>query len=331
MPLSFANWKTSPSLHQIPFSYQLQTDQVLGNRYLPPTITQSPQCDGVHVDRALFNKNVVGGDPSFISGQVDDSGNIVLNAGDAQSIWKGAEVEIYASNFASTKTNKRLGKILVSKTTVSKSILQKETSFQPPAHFYAKLTQPHPEEKISIYCADMQKLEVLLKTPIHHLAGSRIICVGKEGNPDIVLSFEGDTVIFERKDKLLSAPIRNCIPVTVLSVDGPMHVLQSAARFVYYLNKRNPSKHCIKSDMIPMDFHQLNEELDVSFDTIFIPGPNLNKEGLATVIIKGNGVGCVIDGDEDFGLTIYNETKLHLHPYLFAFDSDLSISEHCRV
>jgi hypothetical protein len=273
----------------------------------------------------------VGGDASFISGQVDDSGNIVLNAGDAQSIWKGAEVKIYASNFASTKTNKCLGKMFVSKTTASKSILQKETSFQPPAHFYAKLTQPHPDEKISIYCADLQKLEDLLKTPIRHLAGSRIICVGKKENPDIVLSFEGDTVIFERKDKLLSAPIRNCIPVTVFSVDGPMDVLQSAAHFVYYLNKTNPSKHCIKSDMIPMDFHQLNEELDVSFDTILIPGPNLNKDGLATVIIKGNGVGCVIDGDEDFGLTIYNETKLHLHPYLFAFDSNLSISEHCRV
>jgi hypothetical protein len=56
----------------------------------------------------------------------------------------------------------------------------------------------------------MRKLEDLLKTPIRHLAGSRIICVGKEENPDIVLSFEGDTIIFERKDKLLSAPIRNC-------------------------------------------------------------------------------------------------------------------------
>jgi hypothetical protein len=190
---------------------------------------------------------------------------------------ESAEVKIYASNFASTKTNKRLGKMLVSKTTASKSIPKKETSFQPPAHFYAKLTKPHPDEKISIYCADMQKLEDLLKTPIRHLAGSRIICVGKEENPDIVLSFEGDTVMLERKDKLLSAPF---VIITVLSVDGPMHVLQSAAHFVYYLNKMNPSKHCIKPDMIPMDFHQLNEELDVSFDMIIIPGPNLDKDSL---------------------------------------------------
>jgi hypothetical protein len=262
---------------------------------------------------------------------VDDSGNIILNAGDAQSIWKGAEVKIYASNFASTETNKRLGTMLVSKTTASKSTLQKRTSFQPPAHFYAKLTQPHPDEKISIYCADVQSLEDLLKTPIRHLADSGIVCVGKDDNPDIVLSFECDTVIFERKDKLLSAPIRSCIPATVLSVDRPMHVLQAAAHFVYHLNKTNLSKHCIKPDMIPMDFHQLNEELDESFDTIMIRGPNLNKDGLATVTIKGKAVKCVINGDEDFGLTIHNKTKLHLHPYLFAFDSDLSISEHCRV
>jgi hypothetical protein len=115
---------------------------------------QTPYCDGIHVNRILFDAHATGLDLSFISGQleVSDDGNIILNAGDAQGIWKGAEVEIYDSNIVSTKTHASLGIMMaVSVITPSKSILEKKTIFKAPGNFYAKPTQRHPDEKITIY------------------------------------------------------------------------------------------------------------------------------------------------------------------------------------
>jgi len=262
---------------------------------------------------------------------VDDDGNIVLNAGDAQSIWKGAQVELYASNYASHAANKLLGTTVVSDIVASKSTLKKNSAFQPPRHFYAKLTQRHPNEKISVYCTEMEKLEAHLNTAIHDLAALGIVCVGKD-SADIALSFEGETVIFERKKNVLFGPVRMRIPYTVLSANGLLHILQAAAHFIYHLNKTNSSKRSILPDMISMDFHKLEEDYDESFRINRTPGPNLIENGLATITIKGKEIDGAIEGDEMFGLTIHNNTELFLHPYIFCFDSsDLSIRNYCTV
>ena len=259
---------------------------------------------------------------------MNDDGNIVLNAGDAQSIWKGAQVEVYASNCPSTETNKALGSTVVSHTLASKSILETSTAFQLPPHFYAKLTQRHPDEKLFVYCREMEKLEAHLNTRIPDLAALGIVCVGKGDSPDVALSFEGEEVIFEKKEHILSRPVRRCIPPDILSTKGLLHILQATSRFIYHLNRANLSKRSILPDVIPMDFHKLEEDYDVFFHTIRIPGPNLMENGLATITIKGKEVDGRIEGDEIFGFTIHNNTELLLHPYLFCFDSsDLSISK----
>jgi hypothetical protein len=96
-----------------------------------------------------------------------------------------------------------------------------------------------------------------------------------------------------------------------------------------------------------MDFHQLNEELDVSFDTIMISGPNLDKDSLATVIIKGNKVGCVIDRmrilvllsttrpNSTFIRTSLRLTPIYLSVSIAEFDHylcfDMTIPDLCQL
>jgi hypothetical protein len=259
---------------------------------------------------------------------VGDNGNVVLNAGDAQSIWAGAQVEIYTSNFASTEANKLLGCMLVSDTTASKSVLKKSTAFELPLHFYAKLMQRHPGEKVSVYCREAEKLEAYLKTGIPDLAALGIVCGEKEDSADVALSFEGETAILKWKEQSLSKPAHGRIPRTITSANELLHILQATARFNYHLHRNNTSKRSILPDVIPMDFHKLEEDYDVFFHTIRIPGPNLMENGLATITIKGKEIDGAIEGDEMFGFTIHNNTELLLHPYLFCFDSsDLSISK----
>jgi hypothetical protein len=156
--------------------------------------------------------------------------------------------------------------------------------------------------------------------------------VGKDDSPDVALSFEGEKVIFEKKEHILSRPVRRCIPPDILSAKGLLHILQATAHFIYHLNKTNSSQRSILPDVIPMHFHKLEEDYDKYFRRTRTRGPNLMENGLATITIKGKEVDGAIAGDEKFGFTILNNTDLPLHPYLFCFDSsNLSISKYCTL
>jgi hypothetical protein len=261
---------------------------------------------------------------------VEKDGKIILNAGDAQSIWKGAQMEIYSSNFAST-TNVPLGVVIVSDIAASKSTLGTAT-FELPSHFYAKLTQRHPDEKITVYCNEMEKLVACLNTQSPELTALGVVIVEKEDDADANVLFEGEGVFLETKEKPLSSHIRRRIPDNIILADVLLHILQAVVRFNFHLKKTNSSKRGILPDKIPMEFHQLEEDYDDLFQDIRKPGPNLIENGLATVTVKGQEIDGVTNGEVDFGFTIHNKTALLLHPYLFAFDSsDLSISKYYTV
>ncbi|TDL18810.1 hypothetical protein BD410DRAFT_792791 [Rickenella mellea] len=296
--------------------------------HIPAGPPQTPHCYGRYIGRRVFNENANGADPSFALGYTKDDGTIILDAGDIHGVQPSSKYSIYKSNIPSGPSNILLGFFIVQSITPTASVLVPASdtpSLDIPSRFFAKDTNYGTREPVRVYCNDRERLEsILLKAlqreHIPSLETSGIAFVGNAEFADLSVSFEGNQVVYCRKEGIETAFVGSRLKRTtqVDNAEGVFAVLRAYAKFNFHLNTTNISIHPISNDKITMELQRLEGEWSPEYKWVVTPaGSNL---------IGNDQVDVVVDSNTLFGVTIHNHTDSPLYPYLFYFDgSDFGI------
>lgn len=289
---------------------------------MPPW--QTPHCEGQGVYRQLFNNRAPGADSSFILAKLEETSkkawNIILEAGAAQGITVGSRMAVHASNLLETAgtPNPRLGYLTVTSVGPFTCVLEVPPDtkrFPIPPLFYC-LIEYRASQKIALYCEDRLWLESLFPPETHNQLTMTI--VDDVQSCDLQLTVIGEKVYFDRHNVLVTPHIGTRIPHTIDADDKSAiwNVVKSSLHFYYHLIRTGSDDF----RNVWMELKKLKDELSEDFDRVYTPiGKNLIEVEPATI---------VVDESACLGLTIFNQTNLHLYPYLFYFDpTDLTIIE----
>lgn len=149
---------------------------------------QNPSCDGVNTNRLLFSIYTKTGSVPFISGQKGNDGKIILNAGQAQGIWKDAPFAIHATLNPSLEANPQLLDMYATGVMEAKSVLSLRQSHAShvPNQFFARLLEYQTNRPLYVYC----------KAKLPDLSAIGITSSQTSDNADIIISFEGHLVSY---------------------------------------------------------------------------------------------------------------------------------------
>jgi hypothetical protein len=287
---------------------------------------QNPHCEGLHVDRRLFNARAKGANPLLFRGyRNDDGNNFTLAAGDSLGIMANTKVAVYESNLADDE-DAPLGHLLVSKVESEKSTLTSiaEATFNVPPLFYAKEANFNLRQRLRVFSNVQSHWGPALRKAAANSQQSGLELVHNPKAADLCISLKEDKIVFDRQDQLVSKYLGSRFPHS-LSVhysdsDDAVRVLKCAARFKYHL------EHVGRSfDGVRMELHKLKalEGQDK------IPGPKKIYKPTGHNILTSEPARVIIDKSFYYGLTIFNNTPIDFYPSVFFFDpSDLSIREH---
>ncbi|KDR77353.1 hypothetical protein GALMADRAFT_66422 [Galerina marginata CBS 339.88] len=280
---------------------------------------QTPHCEGEGIYWRLFNNRVSGADPSFILTKRVKDGPITLEAGSAQGITVGSRFAVHRTNLMDTPIlrNPCLGHLVVTSVdTFSSRLSVAPTSgkIRLPWLFYCKLFQRANVKSISLYSADRPWLESIF--PQDSRTELSVTIVNNVQACDLEINVIDGKVCFDRHNHLVTHIIGSRLrhTVDVDDVDTIRAVVKGSLHFYYHLTR--PAPYTFQA--VRMELKELKEELNEEFDVVFKPfGKNLIAEKPATI---------VVDENAQLGMTICNNSKQTLYPYLFYFDpTDLTI------
>jgi hypothetical protein len=305
--------------------------------YVTFAFSQNPQCEGVHIDRTVFDAQA----PSIrhILYQVkteNDDGNIILEAGEAHGITDDAQFTIYEDLDMRSKI---LGTLTAHNCGAFTSKL-KPTDGDTPFHLdkpaYALQTRIGVQEDIRVYIEQNKQLDPLRRQVFDSMnegrnSGRRTILLVSEKNvADLILTIDKNEVIFELSDPFCRAYGLTHMPFrTVLEIDTIFSILTAAAHFYWHLGRSGDNTSDTKfAQLLDIQCFKL-EESDTELDDDLLPlikpvGQNLvNSDSIVDIDVEDNGA---------YGFKIVNKSQTNLYVSLFYFDmSDLSISKYSLV
>jgi hypothetical protein len=178
------------------------------------------------------------------------------------------------------------------------------------SYFYAKRTVHGPHNEIKIYCARSDWLDSILRRDGFKDAIGAVL-VDSVVDADIRVIIEQDRVFFERQaDDLITPYIGQRLPgwVHVKDVNKIAHVLKCAIQF-----RRHLARKATDEKFVEMELNYLNKpkNKDSRFTILTPLKPNLLKKDRAVIIV---------DEEDEFALTLHNQTDRSWYPYLFYFD-----------
>jgi hypothetical protein len=196
-------------------------------------------CYGQNVDRLLFNPAAGEAYHAFISGYTRKDGKIVLAAGSAHGVQRGATYGIYASNLKGTE-NKVLGHLVVqSVVTDTSAILEEGGTFSLPVIFYA--VEAHsPYQTVDIFFSDDSPHNTMIKSS----PSSKEVGESKKAN--ITLKFDNDVSLLWNgvmNDNERVRETDHATSITISKEADKSHILTvvgKAARFTYHVSRTSP-------------------------------------------------------------------------------------------
>ena len=289
-------------------------------KQLPPLTNQNPQCSGKNKHRALFGglaNRLTLLELSTLGGKYR------TEAGEIHGVVPGTPFAIYALS-DSTSTSSEIGFLEADTVSPFHCTLRQRV-------MYKNFTIPAMARAVMLdWRPDADALKVFIEPP--HDSGVKSIkgifsLVNHSDSPDLmILSTRGGTWRFERLDPIISK--YGHVLDGISPVPGPslLNVLKGVSHFNFHLSRRN-TKQPLKYP-VQVVFHRLTQSNPDQFteETIYMPdGVNsisLTPDCETTVFATSEA-----DGDCAFhGLSITNNSKRHLFPYLVYFDpSDYSI------
>ena len=258
--------------------------------------------------RTLFGH---AGREGYFRGTVTNGGDIILYIGAIPSIEQGMWIEVYDEDHA------RLGFLQVQLIDANGFAIAPPASFTIPQSFYAKLAP-----NLSVYCEETHRelFQGILRKGLNSPTEITTGVTGVIDEADMEVSFQDDAIVLSRglRDPIRRHDIRE-YPTTIIPDNTALilNVLRAAAHFKFHLESASNPLNLVQIEMAKIKF-QWTEDAQL----IRVRGSNILANNIANV---------VVNKDDRYGLTIRNETDLPLFPYVFYFDSDLSICEAISV
>ncbi|KAF9555689.1 hypothetical protein CPC08DRAFT_820895 [Agrocybe pediades] len=284
-----------------------------------PGTRQIPHCISNRTYGSVFIGHGDEGDPSFVVTLVEDGQCSIVRAGSAEGIKAGSIWSIHKTNLADSQKNPALGQLEVIKVELFSSTIKiphlptSSPSMTDPI-FYSKLVR-NADNSISVYCANKAWLESVIPPSVQADLSVRI--VDDMAESDLALSLAHGRVRLHRRKQLQMSYLE---PVMRESVDAEdvsaiRNVVKSSIHFNYHLKRQSPYPF----DDVRMELKEVVEEELEDGHKIFRPKKkNLLAQGPATINVRER---------KRFGVTLYNNSKIPLYPYLFYYDpSQLTIT-----
>ncbi len=271
------------------------------------------------MNQLLFGNRENGGDTAFIYGRRLKDSPPTIQAGAAQGITPGSRFSVHRNSMKDTsfRPNPCLGYATAVTVTNCSTTLVPSPQTRFPPRFYCKLVDS-PSQTISLYST--HKTWLLSTFPSEDWHTKCVTIVDDPARCDFELVIEDEMVYFERhNDPTVIQYINSRIPrgIPVDEIDTLRNVAKAACHFKYHLTRSSPDN----IEDVHMELHNLRYEGSEGFyEPVFKPvGENL---------LSGEPAIIAVDDEQDFGITIINDSNDVLYPYLFYFDpNDFSISE----
>jgi len=250
-----------------------------------------------------------------------------LEAGEAYGITTGAKFNIYATEDPNSKC---LGVLVAETTTAFTTKLHPLPDTSPftlsSQEGYALQTSVGEKQDLKVFIAkDDQLLEVYQRVKDemdkHRSLGKRgILPVEMDESPDVLLTMQGNGVVFEITDKF-------CVDrgLTIMhepvecNADDIFPVIASAADFYYHLRRTSSDRRL--TDLVKLECTELEKtgKWTKGLEPLLKEkGENLISQGVVNVVAGGR---C-------YGFKVTNESALPLYVALFHFNMcDLNISK----
>ncbi|CAE6497202.1 unnamed protein product [Rhizoctonia solani] len=294
--------------------------------------SQDPVCEGININRMLFNAMVSGADNSFILLEEKGSG-IYLQAGAVHGITPGCIFAIHA-DLILDPTNPPLGTMIVDQVSPFESLLKVTGDT-------LGFAIPNPAYGRQIGAGDEHVLDLYITPEFGKTAppDSRWKIAFSGGEKDVILRLVEKnlaelivdvnaagwaTFTFPRLKPAIKngiATLKRTVPPDFQDV---YRVISAAARFVWHL-ERFPESRPFQAG-VKMEFYKLKESgqyEETGGAILEVEGGDLNYRGSASITVNS--------GDQ-YGFRIVNSTPRDLYAYLFYFSlTTLAISEYCQL
>ncbi|CAE6454717.1 unnamed protein product [Rhizoctonia solani] len=324
--LAYENLDTLP--HHVVYKGYLKSGRQGANPYFAlrsfilsaeKSSPQNPVCEGINVNRMLFNAMVSGADNSFIILEDKESG-VYLRAGAIHGITPGCLFAIHA-DLVLGPTNPPLGNMVVDRVSPFESLLKWTDNT-------SNFALPKPSYGRQISAGDEHVLDLYITPEFEKMAppDARWKIAFSGGEKDVILRLvEKDlaelivdvntagwaTFTFPRLQPAVEnglATLKHTVPADFQDV---YRVISAAARFVWHL-ERFPERRLFQAG-VRMEFYKLKES-GKSEETggviLETDGEDLNKGGAASVNVHSK---------DQYGFRIVNTTSRDLYAYLFYF------------
>ncbi|KAK0469284.1 caspase domain-containing protein [Desarmillaria tabescens] len=300
--------------------------------------TQTPQFDGKHIRRHLFDSWESPADSSMIlcrRKELQDPDRLVLRleAGALHGITPGSTFAIHETDVSHPNNELPTAVVTTVEPFCSHLVLHDEaffTTYQDHPVWYAQLKEAS-GSNLAIHCNSSDLFNHILAEDSEPKLTVPAIAAERQSEADLCLTMKDNSVFFDRGDKngTISAsmdfpsrfPAR---PVAVKDIARIRRVIDRYAQFSSHLSR--PGSVPISQYGISIKMH----ELKLDKGSLSPTGDSILPDG------EGKPVELVIDSSSRkkyYGFTIHNESELALYAYLFYFDaSTLEIEEwYCPI
>ncbi|QRW07388.1 ICE-like protease (caspase) p20 domain protein [Ceratobasidium sp. AG-Ba] len=290
---------------------------------LPTLPDQTPQCEGKHKARVLFNAKVAGADRQFVRVlKVGDAH--LLQAGAAQGVGVGARFDVHADRVLNASFNPPLASFMV------KSVGPLQSELEPvgampdplPSQMYGRQTMEGETSQLKVFFT-----EGFVECMYHDIAGWKEGLSGSRGVAEfgyakteseagLVIGLDRGYAVYKiRHSEVNASELVRTPRRTGVTAKEVMPVIRAAAKWKWHASRTNPEdpfEGKVRIEMVRLE--QQNGE------PLAPVGDNMNASGTVEVMA---------DDDQAYGFRLVNESQHDLYPYLFCFDAnDLSIDHY---
>ncbi|KAF9554865.1 hypothetical protein CPC08DRAFT_766400 [Agrocybe pediades] len=278
-----------------------------------PEIRQMPHCiSNGRIYGTLFIGRGDEGDTSFVVTAMEEGQCTIVRAGSAEGIKAGSVWSIHRTNLADSQENPALGQLTVIKvdlfsSTIKIPPLPSAIPFTGNSILYSKLVRnADSSEPISVYSSDKAWLESVIPPAVQTELSVRIVDNIKES--DLALWVDQGRVRFRRRKKLQTSYLEPVMrgSVNAENVSVIRNVVKASIHFDHHLNRKSRREfQGVRMELKEVDEEELEEGNLCPKENV------LSDEWSATIHA------CE---QKCFVVTLHNESKTPLYPYLFYFD-----------
>lgn len=274
---------------------------------------QGPICNGLNKKKIFFDAVPFIADGQFVPAKLEDKACLHIGAGAVHGITMGSDFTLHLHNYRGSK-NPTLANVRVVETHPTWCVGEvQSTVVSLPTNTWARASRlnnltPFKVKLKAAFTSFFQFLKLRRSLPTKtnngrpSLWGLNVIRIDDKSQADISLKVDGQDVVIDRYDELLTPACRRTVKIERKS---GIEAINDAARFHLQLHSEN--LECPLFNLVKMELYSLDPL------TWRRREPNLLIDGQATIHCDQSAI---------FTAVIRNKSSYDLWPYLFFMDAN---------